>query len=691
MRSKLICKSIYLLAVMAFGFLPKVTYLQAPVDNPCPSSAPPAGAEWPIDGTCHSMNTNGMSHLFDPLTCNSGGRDDAWAWFTGDGNNITVEYNPDTRDAVLHVFSTTAPCSVTEVGCSDVGGGGVTETVTLTPSVLGMVYFVRVQRWNSNNNMSGTLCITSTSGGGGGGPGDDCSNPTPLACGASLSGETTIGNTDLEDSWSCLGFFGTTPGEDHFYSVEWPDAAAGGTIRLTFTNVTDANDTYMEVLSLGSSCSPSTCASHGQMTIATGLFGTGQNYIEYTVGAGIANYYFVVDAQNDGIDSYDVLAECFATGIDLDNVNSCAPIPVSATANMGYYQTWDGGAPDDNVTPGELASMVGNTYTVCENVYIQNPAGWEWLKYFEVTLGECWTNPTNLTPNGNNTAFYATTAPRTGDWIGTDLGGTPNVLSWTFTHDWIAAWGDGDVCCYNCNLYSFCFDAEVDPLCDEPNGFQNLASATDDGIGGGGGGAVNASNVTITSTSGTILPVELISFTAKSVIEDGKNMVVLNWTTLSETNNDYYTIERSSDGMHFEELSRVQGAGTTTDISTYYAADENPFMGVSYYRLKQTDFDGRTERFDMVPVEISSDLSGVSVYPNPAKEELTISFRSNEIREDYSVMVYSAVGQVIHQQAIVASKGSNAVKLNTSVLPSGMYFLTIGAGGDYQKLKFTIR
>ena len=210
-------------------------------------------------------------------------------------------------------------------------------------------------------------------------------------------------------------------------------------------------------------------------------------------------------------------------------------------------------------------------------------------------------------------------------------------------------------------------------------------------IGGGGGGAVNASNITITSTSGTILPVELISFTAKSVIEDGKNMVVLNWTTLSETNNDYYTIERSSDGMHFEELSRVQGAGTTTDISTYYAADENPFMGVSYYRLKQTDFDGRTERFDMVPVEISSDLSGVSVYPNPAKEELTISFRSNEIREDYSVMVYSAVGQVIHQQAIVASKGSNAVKLNTSVLPSGMYFLTIGAGGDYQKLKFTIR
>jgi len=690
MRPVFLHRAIYCLLIIASGLFPKDGFLQAPVDNPCPATSPPAGAEWPIDGTCFAMNTNGMTPLFDPLSCNSGSNDDAWAWFTGDGNNITVEYTPAAnRDAVMHVFSTSGTCSVLEEGCSDNCCNGAVETVTLSPSVLGMVYFVRVQRWNSNNNMTGTLCVTSTSGGGGGGPGDDCSNPTVIACGGSLTSETTIGNTDTESGWSCLGFVGTTPGEDHFYSVQWPDAAAGGTIRLTFSNVTDANDTYMEVLSLGSSCAPNTCVSHAQMDILFGLFGTGQVYIEYTVGAGVTNYYFVVDSQNDGIDSYDITVECFATGIELDDVNNCPPFPVTAPLNQGYYQTWDGAEPDATVTPAELAAMAGNTYTVCENVYIQNPAGWEWLKHFEVTLGECWTNPTNLTPNGNNTAFYATTAPRTGDWAGSNLGGTPIVLGWTFTHDWIASWGDGDVCCYTCNLYSFCFDAEVDPLCNVTSGFQNQISATDDGIGGGGGGAVNPSNVSLSSTSATVLPVELISFSASPEIENGKNIVVLNWVTASETNNDYFTIERSLDGVHFEVVSNIPGAGTSSDINNYYAVDQYPHSGVSYYRLKQTDFNDQSEHFDIVPVQILSTLSNVSVFPNPTKEELTISFSSIEKRKEYSLTIYSVVGQTVHQQTVVAEQGFNQIRCNTSGFPIGMYFLAVGCGDEYQKLKFT--
>ncbi|MBT5403692.1 MAG: hypothetical protein HOL28_09630, partial [Crocinitomicaceae bacterium] len=100
---------IFILSVLSTNL-----FAQTPVDNPCPASSPPAAAEWPINGNCFSMNTNGMSALFDPGSCNSGFNDDAWAWFTGDGNNITVEYTPAAnRDAVMHVFSTSAPCSVT--------------------------------------------------------------------------------------------------------------------------------------------------------------------------------------------------------------------------------------------------------------------------------------------------------------------------------------------------------------------------------------------------------------------------------------------------------------------------------------------------------------------------------------------------------------------------------------------------
>ena len=665
-------------------------YAQAPVDNPCPASSPPAAAEWPINGNCFSMNTNGMTPLFDPGSCNSGFNDDAWAWFTGDGNNITVEYTPAAnRDAVMHVFSTTAPCSVTPQGCSDNGGNGVVETVTLSPSVLGMVYFVRVQRWASNNNMTGTLCVTTAGSGGGGGAGDDCGNPTVLACGSALTGETTIGHTDTESAWACLGIAGTTPGEDHFYSVQWPDAAAGGTIRLTFTNVTDANDTYMEVLSLGNTCVPNACVDHDQMEILLGTFGTGQNFIEYTVGAGIANYYFVVDAQNNGIDSYDIDAFCFASGIELDNVNSCAPLPGSAPVNQGYYQTWDGAAPDATVTPAELAAMAGNTYTICENVYIENPLGWEWLKNVELTLGECWTNPSNLTPDGNNTAFYATTAPRTGDWAGTIVGGSPIVLDWDFTHDWVAAWGDGDVCCYACNLYSFCFDAEVDPTCNVINGFQNQISGTDDGIGGGGGGAVNASNITLSSTSSTVLPVELISFNAWPRLENNNHIVVINWATASETNSNFFVLERSVDGIDFKEIQTISGAGTTTDISNYFTVDDQPFNGVSYYRLKQTDFDGRTEHFDMVAVNIVSAVSEVNIFPNPVNEELTLSFNTNKNSKEMSIVFYSVAGQKVKERKVQVRKGANTIRFDTDHLPIGMYFVVIGNNADFEKAKFT--
>lgn len=664
---------------------------QAPVDNPCPVTTLPAGAEWPIDGTCFAMNTNGMSPLFDPGSCNSSFANDAWAWFTGDGNNITVEYTPAAnRDAVMHVFSTTAPCSVTQLGCSDNCCNGAVETVTLSPSILGMVYFVRAQRWNSNINMTGTLCVTTAGpGGGGGGPGDDCTNPTVLACGTALTGETSIGHTDSESAWACLGIAGTTPGEDHFYSVQWPDAAAGGTIRLTFANVTDADDNFMEVLSLGNTCAPNACADHNQMDIFFGTFGTGQNFIEHTVGAGIANYYFVIDAQNNGIDSYDIDAFCFASGIELDNVNSCAPLPGSALANQGYYQTWDGAAPDATVTPAELAAMAGNTYTICENVYIENPLGWEWLKNVELTLGECWTNPSNLTPDGNNTAFYATTAPRTGDWAGTIVGGSPIVLDWDFTHDWVAAWGDGDVCCYACNLYSFCFDAEVDPACNVINGFQNQISGTDDGIGGGGGGAVNASNVTLSSTSSTVLPVELISFKATPSVENGKHIVVLNWVTATETNSDYYTLERSLDGVYFRQFQTIPGAGTTTDITNYYTIDEQPYSGVSYYRLKQTDFNGRTEYFDIVPITISTNVSDVNAYPNPLQEELIISFTSIHNRKETAITLYSIAGQKVNERQVQIRRGANTIRFNTEDLPIGMYFVVIGSDSEFEKVKVT--
>ncbi|MGB6037312.1 MAG: T9SS type A sorting domain-containing protein, partial [Cryomorphaceae bacterium] len=115
------------------------------------------------------------------------------------------------------------------------------------------------------------------------------------------------------------------------------------------------------------------------------------------------------------------------------------------------------------------------------------------------------------------------------------------------------------------------------------------------------------------------LPIELIFFDANA---SGK-AVKLDWTTVTELNNDYFTIERSSDGVHFERVGFVNGNGNSSEEISYSFVDDAPFGGTSYYRLKQTDFDGQFETYPMVPVTIEESLD-LLVYPNPAIEKVTV-------------------------------------------------------------------
>lgn len=108
------------------------------------------------------------------------------------------------------------------------------------------------------------------------------------------------------------------------------------------------------------------------------------------------------------------------------------------------------------------------------------------------------------------------------------------------------------------------------------------------------------------------LPIELSSFSAK--VEEGD--VKVEWTTATERNNDYFTIERSKDGTNFEEVARVDGAGNSTSTLNYRSVDTHPYQGTSYYRLKQTDFDGETKTFEVVSVSIQE--NDLLVWPNPA-------------------------------------------------------------------------
>ena len=115
---------------------------------------------------------------------------------------------------------------------------------------------------------------------------------------------------------------------------------------------------------------------------------------------------------------------------------------------------------------------------------------------------------------------------------------------------------------------------------------------------------------------GTPLPVELLSFET----ECDDNNVALNWVTASEINNDYFTIERSTDAVNFETAGTVSGNGNN---SNYTWTDDNSINGTAYYRLKQTDFNGTFE-YHGVRAVTCEQKSNVSIYPNPATNQIII-------------------------------------------------------------------
>ena len=95
------------------------------------------------------------------------------------------------------------------------------------------------------------------------------------------------------------------------------------------------------------------------------------------------------------------------------------------------------------------------------------------------------------------------------------------------------------------------------------------------------------------------LPVELVSFEGDCISDN----VLLEWTSLTEINNDYYTVERSDDATNWEEIAIIDGAGNSIDVNHYSYLDSNSKPGINYYRLKQTDFDGQNTYFKTIAVK----------------------------------------------------------------------------------------
>ena len=185
-------------------------------------------------------------------------------------------------------------------------------------------------------------------------------------------------------------------------------------------------------------------------------------------------------------------------------------------------------------------------------------------------------------------------------------------------------------------------------------------------------GVTGFSQFKVGSIANSALPITLKSF--EGFAKDGNHH--LEWITSSEINNDYFQLERSSDGQNFEVITTIDGAGTTSEEQYYKYIDVTPFFGKNYYRLRQVDVDGQSEYADkIVLIENVNSLEQLSykLYPNPAdRSNINLSISSPDSDRNIHITLFDLFGRQYYHKEMSPSE------LNVEVLISPMYEMKSG-------------
>jgi len=169
------------------------------------------------------------------------------------------------------------------------------------------------------------------------------------------------------------------------------------------------------------------------------------------------------------------------------------------------------------------------------------------------------------------------------------------------------------------------------------------------------------------NTSCFTLPITLVDYTVKAVAKTSK----LNWTTATEINNDYFTVEKSIDGKDWTLFANVKGSGNSSNEINYELTDSQPFLGTNYYRLSQYDFNGDMEILGIKAVQFNNEQLDITIHPNPVVDKLTISIGSELGIEE--CILYNNVGRKVKLIRI----NSPQTKIDMSDLIKGIYHLQI--------------
>ncbi|MDZ4716076.1 MAG: T9SS type A sorting domain-containing protein [Cytophagales bacterium] len=187
--------------------------------------------------------------------------------------------------------------------------------------------------------------------------------------------------------------------------------------------------------------------------------------------------------------------------------------------------------------------------------------------------------------------------------------------------------------------------------------------------------------------SATPLPIELLKFSA----EYRSGLVALEWQTETETNNDLFTVQKTATGENFINVAEVKGAGTSVERKLYTALDYTTRPGTWYYRLKQTDYDGKFTYSKLVAVTVP-ESQGWVVYPNPSNgSEINVNFSQEDLGKNAFIKLHDLSGKEL-LQLTTEKLDSTQLKINLiNDLSPGIYFVSIIVDQRVVRQKLVVR
>lgn len=199
-----------------------------------------------------------------------------------------------------------------------------------------------------------------------------------------------------------------------------------------------------------------------------------------------------------------------------------------------------------------------------------------------------------------------------------------------------------------------------------------------------GGRTYGPATISSTTTSSSTLALVLVTFSAEMA---GNNTVDLNWSTQMESNTSHFTVERSADGISWNEIGLVAAKGISQTVSEYSFTDEKPLAGVNYYRLQMVNLDG-SYGFTDVKVLRTNVVNAISFFPNPARDYVNVTLGASET--ETTLRLYNQAGQLLQEKKVSGGSGVIVTFAIQQYTP-GIYVLNVmGADGSRENGKILI-